>query len=355
LQFDAQAGLFGGTPTPADVGSVDLSVTATDSAGASVATRFLVAVEPAPGVTLTGTTGNDTILGSPGNDTLSGGAGIDWVQSDAGDDTLGYAVDATWSGRFVAKNVGSPGHAGSGAVASITGKGRSFDLFDGGGGADRLIGTAQDDALFLDDRYSPAPHTAARLAGIEHIDAGDGDDVIDLTSSQYAYGAATLFGGEGNDVLWASAGDDRLDGGPGNDQLDGGAGADTYLFGRGADRDTVYDRQSTPSEVDVLELGANISPEELWFQREGNDLEVSVIGTGDSMTLSRWYESEAYHIEQFQTAQGQVLLHTQVESLVAAMAAFAPPRAGESALPPEIRDQLEPVLAASWQPTNSGP
>ena len=351
LHFDAQTGLFGGTPAPADVGTLDLSVTATDSAGASTATRFRVAVEPAPGVILTGTGGNDTILGGSGNDTLSGGAGIDWIQGDAGDDTLNYAIDGTWSGRFVAKNVGSPGHAGSGAVASIIGKGRSFDLFDGGGGMDRLIGTAQDDAVFLDDRYSPTPQAGARLAGIEYFDAGAGDDVIDLTSSQYAYGAATLRGGEGNDVLWASSGDDRLDGGPGDDHLDGGAGADTYVFGRGSGRDSVSDRESTPTEIDTLELGADLRPEDLWFRKLGNDLELSVLETGESMTLSRWYENEVHHIEQFQTAQGQVLLHTQVESLVAAMAAFDPPSAGQSALPPEIRDQLEPVLAASWQPS----
>jgi Ca2+-binding RTX toxin-like protein len=351
LNFDAEAGLFSGTPEAGDIGTFSLSVTATDSAGASAATQFQVAVEPAPGITLTGTTGDETILGTSGNDTLSGGTGTDWVQGDAGDDTLGYAIDGTWSRRYVAKNVGSPGHTGSGEVARIAGKGRSFDRFAGGEGADRLIGTAQDDALFLDDRYSPAPQAGARLAGIEQIDAGDGDDVIDLTSTQYAYGAVTLLGGEGNDVLWASAGDDRLDGGPGNDQLDGGAGADRYVFGKDSGRDTIYDREGTPAEVDVLELGTGINPDDLWLQRRGSDLELSVTGTDDRVTLSQWYEGEVYQIEHFQTAQGQVLLHTQVESLVAAMAAFDPPGAGESTLPPEVRDQLEPVLAASWQPS----
>ncbi len=350
LEFDAETGLFSGTPAAADVGTLSLSVAATDSSGASAATHFRVAIQPAPGIALTGTTGDDTVLGGCGNDTLSGGTGADWVRGDAGDDTLGYTIDGTWSGRFVAKNVGSPGHAGSGVMVAIAGKGRSFDVFDGGDGGDRLLGTAADDAVFLDDRYSPAPQAGARLAAIEHIDAGDGDDVIDLTSRQYEFGDVTLLGGEGDDVLWASAGNDRLDGGPGNDQLDGGAGADTYVFDRGSGEDSVHDN-GTPAEVDILELGADIGPEHLWFQRLGSDLEVSVIGTDDRMTLSRWYESEAYHIEQFQTAEGQVLIHSQVESLVAAMAAFDPPSASETALPPEVRDQLEPLLAANWQPT----
>lgn len=326
-------------------------MTATDSAGASATAHFQIAIQSAAGVTLTGSVGNDTVLGSSGNDTLSGGAGTDWIQGDAGDDTLGYARDGTWRRGFVAKNVGSPGYEGSGTVASIIGKGRSFDLFDGGEGADNLIGTAHADALFLDDRYSAAPQTGARLVGVEYIDAGAGDDIIDLTSSRYAYGAVTLLGGEGDDVLWASAGDDRLDGGSGNDQLDGGAGADTYVFGKGSGHDRVYDRESASTETDVLELGADLGPQDLWFHRQGSDLELSIIGSDDSIMLSRWYDNESYRIEQFQTAQGEVLLHTQVESLVEAMAAFDPPSAGDSALPPEVRDQLEPVLAASWQPS----
>lgn len=351
LAFDAKTGLFSGTPVAGDVGTLELSVTATDSAGASAASRFRVTVQPAPGINLTGTSGDDTILGSSGNDTLSGSTGVDWVRGDAGDDILRYTVDDTWSGRFVAKNVGSPGHTGSGAVVGIVGKGRSFDVFDGGGGTDWLLGTAENDALFLDDRYSAARQAGARVAAIEHIDAGAGDDVIDLTSRQYAYGSVTLFGGPGNDVLWASAGDDRLHGGAGNDQLDGGAGADTYAFGRGSDRDTVYDREGAPTEVDIVAFTADIRREDLWFQRMGSDLEVSVIGTDDSMMLSRWYESEAHHIEQFQTDEGLVLLNAQVENLVAAMAAFDPPSVGETTLPSDVRDQLEPVLAASWQPS----
>jgi hypothetical protein len=42
-------------------------------------------------------------------------------------------------------------------------------------------------------------------------------------------------------------------------------------------------------------------------------------------------------------------LNTRVDQLVQAMAAFAPPGAGELDLSPQLRSDLEPVLAASWE------
>ena len=44
-----------------------------------------------------------------------------------------------------------------------------------------------------------------------------------------------------------------------------------------------------------------------------------------------------------------MLLDTQVENLVAAMAAFAPPAAGQTTLSQSYQDALQPVIAANWQ------
>jgi hypothetical protein len=56
----------------------------------------------------------------------------------------------------------------------------------------------------------------------------------------------------------------------------------------------------------------------------------------------------AYHIEQFRTAEGRLLLDSKVDALVAAMAAFAPPAAGQTTLPPAYQTALSPVIASSW-------
>ncbi|NBS19998.1 MAG: hypothetical protein EBS74_09500 [Flavobacteriia bacterium] len=80
--------------------------------------------------------------------------------------------------------------------------------------------------------------TAARVVDIESISGGTGDDLIDLTSPDFSLGGSTvsLYGGSGDDVLWAGDGDDVLDGGSDDDRLSGGAGDDVLTGGTGADR-----------------------------------------------------------------------------------------------------------------------
>jgi hypothetical protein len=77
-------------------------------------------------------------------------------------------------------------------------------------------------------------------------------------------------------------------------------------------------------------------------------LEVSVVGTSDKLTVKNWYGGAAYHVERFKTADGKTLLHTQVDALVSAMAAFSPPVAGQTTLPSGYQTALNPVLAANW-------
>ena len=73
-----------------------------------------------------------------------------------------------------------------------------------------------------------------------------------------------------------------------------------------------------------------------------------MIGTTDKMTVSNWYLGSQYHVEAFQTADGKTLLDSQVQNLVQAMAAFAPPAAGQTTLPANYQASLEPQIAANW-------
>jgi Ca2+-binding RTX toxin-like protein len=188
----------------------------------SEATTAISAIDP--DLTLTGSDGDDTLIGGAGNDTLSGGLGNDWLSGGAGNDTFFLSADGIWSSGFVCRNDGSPGHLGGGETVAITGRTRNFDAMDGGAGSDVLVGTACNDVIVLDDAYSPSPNgLQPRFANIERIDAGEGDDVVDLTSSRFGYGDVIIDGGLGNDVLWSSAGNDSLSGGVGNDMLNGGA------------------------------------------------------------------------------------------------------------------------------------
>ena len=65
--------------------------------------------------------------------------------------------------------------------------------------------------------------------------------------------------------------------------------------------------------------------------------------------ISNWYLGSQYHVEQFRTNDGKVLLDSQVQNLVTAMAAFSPPAAGQTTLPGDYAASLNTVIAANWQ------
>ena len=148
----------------------------------------------------------------------------DLISAGAGDDEIVYVQDNVWQDtsneNFYAWNTYS------GDLVSVNGKLQSFDSFDGGTGNDTLTLTDGNDVIFLDDPVTSALSNSARISGIEIINGGLGDDIIDLSSLNYDYGDVELNGGAGDDVLWSNSGDDTLNGGDGNDNLQAGTGND---------------------------------------------------------------------------------------------------------------------------------
>jgi Ca2+-binding RTX toxin-like protein len=161
-------------------------------------------------------------------------------------------------------------------------------------------------------------------------------------------GSDMLIGTSSHDTLLGLAGNDTFNGGAGNDLLNGGLGSDTYVFGRGTGQDTVVDSDATAGAWDVAQWDSAVSSNQLWFARTGNDLSVSVIGTSDRLTVQNWYAGSAHQIEQFKAGDGKVLLNTQVDALVSAMAQFAPPPAGQTSLSSTQQSTLSATLAANW-------
>lgn len=223
------------------------------------------------------------------------------------------------------------------------------DLLDGGTGADSMAGGYGNDVYMVDD--------AADLA-IEQ--AGAGHDVV-RSSVNYMLGAnledlellgaqaINAWGNGGNNTLRGNNAANLLGGGAGTDALFGGSGDDTYLLGRGDGADTVFENDATAGNMDTARFGDGIAAEQLWFRRSGNALDVTVIGTADRLSIANWYLGDGYHVEQFKTSNGMTLLDSQVQNLVNAMAAFAPPAMGQSHLSTTMSAQLMPVIAANWQ------
>jgi Ca2+-binding RTX toxin-like protein len=162
-------------------------------------------------------------------------------------------------------------------------------------------------------------------------------------------GVENLVGSAFNDQLTGDAAANILNGGAGNDTLSGGAGGDTYLLGRGTGQDSVIESDATAGALDVAQWDSAVSSSQLWFTRAGSDLQVSVIGTSDRLTVQNWYSGSANQIEQFKAGDGKTLLNTQVNALVNAMATFAPPPAGQTTLGASYQTALSATLAANWK------
>ena len=195
-------------------------------------------------------------------------------------------------------------------------------------------------------------NTAGNAAPVAMQSGGSGYGVAAISGRALGdslSGVENLVGSAFNDQLTGDAAANILNGGAGNDTLSGGAGGDTYLLGRGTGQDSVIESDATAGALDVAQWDSAVSSSQLWFTRAGSDLQVSVIGTSDRLTVQNWYSGSANQIEQFKAGDGKTLLNTQVNALVNAMATFAPPPAGQTTLGASYQTALSATLAANWK------
>ena len=327
--------------------------------------------------TLNGGSGKDKLYGGAGADILDGGAGDDSLYGDAGNDTYLFYRGAgqDWISDYdnTAGNLDVIKLAEGLKPADIQLTRSLNDLYVGiAGTSDRLTvsgwfsNTANliEQIQFADGTTWNAStiKTMSNGTSTQGNDALYGDDAVADSLSGLA-GNDKLYGLGGNDILSGGAGDDELNGGAGadtliggtgNDRLYGDRGNDLYQFERGGGQD-VIDDFDPDANTDVLQFGSGIAADQLWFSKNGWDLEVGVIGTSDKVTVSKWSFwgegtwEDAQQIEQFRTADGKVLMASQVDQMVQAMAAFAPPAPGEVKLSENYQASLNAVIAANWQ------
>ena len=197
------------------------------------------------GVTITNQVTDDLFSGSELSEAITAGEGADLIEAGSGEDTIHLFSSEVWSFPYFAQNIIS------GEQLSLAGKTKFSSVIDGEEDADtlNLTDSTAGDAFFLHDSYSGLHDsltavedgmgrtTVARAISLETINAGDGDDVIDLTSPTFDMGgiSMTINGEAGNDTIWAAEGDDELYGGDDDDILYGGEGNDILTGGSGAD------------------------------------------------------------------------------------------------------------------------
>lgn len=285
------------SPVPA-AATVSAPIPAPTSTPASVSTSAS-APERNIDKTLNGDRDNNRLRGGKGDDVLRGKGGDDLLQGLGGNDML----------------YGGPGDD------RLTG-GAGRDHLEGGTGNDQLRGGKGADMLFGG-------------AGHDKLHGDDDDDHLD--------------GGAGNDRLSGGSGDDVLHGGAGNDTVDGGAGNDLYLFALGDGHDVIVNRDKSGQDQDRVAMGEGIGEDRIWLRQVGKNLQLTLLDTGESLTMRGWYVDATRRVDTFVLADGKQLAEGRVDALVDAMAQFEMPAMGSNGMPADYLPALTPQLAAAWQ------
>ena len=264
LSFDPSTRTFSGTPLNGDVGTLALTVTATDSENLSVSTGFTLAIQNTndaptvanPIVDQIAPTGAAFTFTVPTNS---------FADVDLGDSLTYSATLANGSAlpvwlsfnRTTRTFNGTPASGDAGVVnikvtATDTESLSVSDLFD-------LTVTIQNQVL-------------TGTAGNDVLTGGAGND--------------QLLGLAGNDTLQGGAGHDLLDGGTDTDTMQGGTGNDTYIVDVAGDVVTELANEGTDTVQSRITytLGANVEHLTLTgtgnLNGTGNALDNTLVGNG---------------------------------------------------------------------------
>ncbi len=304
---------------------------------------------------LYGLAGSDTLDGGAGADTMTGGAGDDWYVVDNSKDSivevanegidtvsakLSWTLGANLENLILlgTTNLSGTGNTlnnrltGNAAGNTLTGDAGN-DTLDGGAGNDKLIGGTGDDLYIVDASGDVITEVANQghdsvLASASYTLASNvenltltGPNAINATGNTLNN---VLVGNGAVNTLNGGAGDDTLDGAGGNDILIGAAGADTYRFGLGSGVDTIQDNDATAGVKDRIEFVGSVRQSDVAFAKSGNNLEVLLNASAgaDKLVIQNWYLGNAWHVEEFRFTDGSVLLDSQAQNLVSAMASF---------------------------------
>ena len=249
---------------------------------------------------LKGGAGHDTLLGGDGKDRLDGGAGTDTLDGGEGDDAYFYFTDANGSFDNVTDT-------GTSVKDRLIAKEANVEIglsqtFDAANGIEIISGGRNDNVTIHGDGNGNSwDFSAIKLYNIASIYSGDGMDVVQGNNGRNTIygegghdqlyggrGADTLHGGDDSDFLFGEAGRDTLYGDAGHDVLEGGSGGDTLYGGAGHDTldgGTARDVLTGGTGNDILTGGAGRDTF-IFAQGDGRDI-ITDFGNGrDAVDLT---------------------------------------------------------------------
>ncbi|MDO8416814.1 MAG: Ig-like domain-containing protein, partial [Agitococcus sp.] len=279
----------------------------------------------------TGITTNDVILRRSGDDLilyLNGTGGTDQLRiyshfSGGSVSTDFYAIDEIRFGDGTVWDVAEIENRALLATedADLLYGNANANLIDGLGGNDGIYGRAGDDTLIGG-------------TGNDDLNGEQGNDsLIGGDGTDYLYGDEgndSLSGGMEYDQLYGGDGNDELNGAEGDDNLTGNAGNDTFVFNRGDGHDIVYSSDQSYDTnlnqyvygvgVDVIQLSADITPNDVILRRSGDDLYIylnEVSGTADSIRVYQHFSTDSnsgyYQIDEIRFADNTFWNVSEIE------------------------------------------
>ncbi len=281
----------------------------------------VISVADVVNLTLEATQQADYIEAFAGDDTISARGGDDIVYAKTGDDM----VSGDQGNDLLFGENGNDLLLGQQGQDQLYG-GQGNDLLYGGNEDDKLYGNSGQDALYGEN-------------GSDQLYGGSQDDML--------YGgndSDELYGELGNDTLNGDDGNDLLVGGADDDTLSGGLGDDVYQYVVGDGNDLIQTGNKETSGNDVLSL-FGVATDQIWLTEQGNDLVVSFVGEDGQITIEDW-QSKTDAVDEIQIGSFSAY-EEDIERLVSAMASFDVQSGAGEIVPQDVKDQLQPVLAAS--------
>ena len=265
--------------------------------------------------TIDGGDGNDLIKGGNGNDSIIGGFGNDTLYGDAGDNTYEFSVG---SGQDVV-------YVGNGSDKIKFTDVNEGDITVSRVGNNLVLSYGTDDTVTVANYFKPsgimnvecefedsttktlteiynASVTPTQMSGVGNVVKGtNNNDEINANDNQtiYAYdGNDKIDTSEKNTIVYAGNGDDTISNRGGNDKFYGEGGTNLIEFETAFGKDTVYGGKGH----DILKFWVDFNS--LDFVKKGNDLVVTDIGTGSSVTIANYFKNKNSSVKEIWNESG---------------------------------------------------
>ena len=260
----------------------------------------------------------------------------------------------------------------------------SDSWLNGGDGNDYLVATGNDNAI----EAGNGNDYVVSIGNYGNVDLGAGEDVLTVFGNKniartgdgddylrvFGY-QSELYTGSGNDFIWTETNtrDNIIRGESGNDTFVLGGSTNTYFGGEGQDNFLISDRYQNVSIQDIETkdrlIFANVADSQVWFQREQNDLRISLdplvgdtTGVNNSVTSKLLLVKDYFNGRQASivvdtaaiTEKGEpaheVLTQKGLTDLISIMSKYNPIGSGKTFLT-NVLESDKQALASAWNTT----